>query len=125
MIIFLNSARWKMPNDYPLSDRGLIENTPVDYFHNAETLPLKRDMFYNDAIVFKDIQSASIEIKSRKTEHGIIFYFETFPYLGLWTKKDADFLCIEPWHGIADSTDTRGDITTKEGIIELSSIGDF
>ncbi|TKK69853.1 aldose 1-epimerase family protein [Ilyomonas limi] len=105
---------------YPLSSDGLIEAQPVPMLHNAERLPLKRSLFYEDAIVFKHLQSASITLESDKTDHGLIFYFEDFPYLGLWSKRDANFLCIEPWCGIADSVNATGVLTEKEGIIALT-----
>jgi galactose mutarotase-like enzyme len=104
---------------YPLSSGGLIEAQPVPMLHNAEKLPLKHSLFYEDAIVFKHLQSASITLESDKNDRGLIFYFEDFPYLGLWSKKDANFLCIEPWCGIADSVNATGELTAKEGIIAL------
>lgn len=79
-------------------------------------MPLKRNLFYEDALVFKHFQSKSITVKNDNVANGFTFYFEGFPYLGIWTKKDADFLCIEPWCGVADNTDTTGDLTQKEGI---------
>ncbi len=116
---YLSFSQVENAKQYPLSKGGLVETTPVPFFHNAEQLKLKRFFFYEDALVFKEIQSNSISVKSDVTPHGFTFSFENFPYLGLWTKKDADFLCIEPWCGIADSTDASGDITQKEGIIAL------
>ena len=116
---YLSFSQVENAGRYPLSSGGLIETTPVPFFQNAEHLPLKRELFYEDALVFKDIQSKSITLKTDASPHGLIFYFEGFPYLGIWNKKDADFLCIEPWCGIADSTAADGDITAKEGINAL------
>ena len=42
--------------------------------------------------------------------------FEGFPYMLFWTKKDAPLICIEPWCGITDNINSKGDITIKEGI---------
>ena len=42
--------------------------------------------------------------------------FNGFPYLGIWSAKDADFVCIEPWCGIADSVNATGNLEDKEGI---------
>ena len=42
--------------------------------------------------------------------------FEGFPYLGIWTKPNAPFLCIEPWCGLADNANHNGNIEEKEGI---------
>lgn len=109
---------------YPLSPEGLIINEPIDMLHNAETLPLRREMFYQDALVFKDLQSASITVESDKTDRGFTFFFEEFPYVGLWTKKDANFLCIEPWCGIADNQYATGELSEKEGIMVIEP-GEF
>ncbi len=116
---YLSFSQIENAERYPLSADGLIEITPVPFFHNAEQLKLKRFFFYEDALVFKHIQSKSISVKSDVTPHGFTFYFEDFPYLGIWNKKDAEFLCIEPWCGIADSVNASGDITQKEGINAL------
>ena len=51
--------------------------------------------------------------------------FKDFPYLGIWTKKDAPFICIEPWVGIADSIFCDGNIFEKEGIQLLKPMAVF
>ena len=113
---YLSFSQVENAKKYPLSKEGLIEETPVPFFDNTEHLQLKRFFFYDDALVFKNFQSNSISLKCDHTPHGFTFYFEGFPYLGLWNKKDADFLCLEPWCGIADSTGASGNLTEKEGI---------
>ena len=40
--------------------------------------------------------------------------------LGIWTKPGARYLCIEPWHGIADPVGFSGEIWDKPGIDRLS-----
>jgi galactose mutarotase-like enzyme len=40
--------------------------------------------------------------------------------LGIWAAKNADFVCIEPWCGIADSADTTQKFEEKEGINHLN-----
>ena len=47
------------------------------------------------------------------------FHFEGFPFLGIWAAKGADFVCIEPWCGVADSINASQKIEEKEGIIHL------
>ena len=39
--------------------------------------------------------------------------------MGIWSAKDANFVCIEPWCGIADRADTTGILQEKEGINQL------
>jgi hypothetical protein len=42
--------------------------------------------------------------------------FHDAPFLGLWTKPRAEFICIEPWHGIADPQGFRDDFREKPGV---------
>lgn len=109
-----HSGKW------PLSPEGLIRKEPVALLDNTNTLPLTKELFYGDALVFKDLRSNSISIVSDKTEHGLRLQYDDFPYMGIWSAKNADFVCIEPWCGIADSVDTSGNLIDKEGIHTLS-----
>lgn len=99
---------------------GNIINGTIPYLQNQRKLPLKEELFYEDAIIFKDLKSTSISIKSDKSTHGLTYNFTGLPYMGIWAAKDAPFVCIEPWCGIPDSEDHNQKIEEKEGIIELA-----
>ncbi len=45
----------------------------------------------------------TIKLFSHKNEHGLLFEFNSFSYFGIWASKDAPFVCLEPWCGIADN----------------------
>jgi galactose mutarotase-like enzyme len=60
-------------------------------------------------------------LKTDKDGSGFRFCFPGFPFLGIWAAKDADFVCIEPWCGIADDVNTTQEISQKEGIVRLES----
>jgi galactose mutarotase-like enzyme len=110
---------------WPLSAGGQVETAPVPYLQHTHELPLKKSLFYNDALVFKNLASTAISIKSNHTPHGLTLAFEGFPYMGIWAAKDADFVCIEPWCGIADSVAATGELEEKEGINRLAPDGLF
>jgi galactose mutarotase-like enzyme len=110
-----NADKW------PISAEGLIEATSIPFFNNSHILPLQKALFYKDALVLKHIASTKLTLQSPDTKHGFHFYMEGFPYLGLWAAKDADFICIEPWCGIADSVTHNQQLTEKEGIISLAA----
>ncbi len=110
---------------YPLDENGQIKSTSIPFLENAGALPLKKELFYKDALVFKELHSETISIKSSVTNHGLTVSFAGFPYLGIWSAKDADFVCIEPWNGIADSENTTGELENKEGIIALKPAQNF
>lgn len=87
-------------------------------------LSLNYGLFENDALIFKTLESRSLEILENDIpilEIG----FEKFPHLGLWTMQNAPFLCIEPWQGYADVSDHNGNISDKEGIINLPEGKDY
>ncbi|WP_225974715.1 aldose epimerase family protein [Arachidicoccus ginsenosidivorans] len=71
------------------------------------------------------MQSSSIKLESDKTAHGLTLDFKGFPYMGIWSAKDADFVCIEPWHGITDSVQTTGKLEEKEGILSIGADDTF
>lgn len=100
-----------------LNDKGLFEGTgasPVD----GRTLALAPELFAGDALVWDDPASRSVEYRG---EHGpaLRIDFPDTPYLGVWQKPGAAFLCIEPWHGLADAEGFAGDFRDKPGVIVL------
>ena len=105
-----NFKRWG------LTANGLIETQPFDFMKDTSQLNLTKELFYEDAIVFKNLESTSVILKSDKANRQLKLDFEDFPYIGIWAAKDADFVCIEPWRGIADSTNHDQELTEKEGI---------
>ena len=109
-----NLARW------PISKEGLIQPSPIPVLEDSNRLNLKKSLFYQDALVFKYPASSEISLLSGKTSHGIQFQMGEFPLLGLWSAKDADFICIEPWCGIADFVNSNQQLEQKEGIEKLA-----
>ena len=101
---------------YPLSTEGLIELKATPLLNNSNQLPLTKALFYKDALVFKDLQATSISILNYNNKNGLTVSYKGFPYMGIWSAKDADFVCIEPWCGIADSVNSSGKLEEKEGI---------
>lgn len=118
---YLQFSQAENSNRWTLSD-NLIDK-PAYFFHNHDKIQLKPSLFYDDAIVFKDLKSTRISICSDKTTHGLHCDFAGFPFMGLWASKDAPFICIEPWNGIADSINHNQQLEEKEGIITLPAGG--
>lgn len=114
-----NAGRW------PITKDGLIKDHPVPLMENTQRLPLDKQLFYTDAIVFKDLVSDKVKLVCDKAGALFEFDFTGFPYLGIWAAKEADFVCIEPWCGIADSEHTNQQLVDKEGINVLDSTDQF
>lgn len=104
---------------YPLNLDGQLLQQGIPFLQNTATVPLKKDLFYEDALIFKQLNSKKVRLASSKDKRYIEVSFEQFPYLGIWSKKDADFICIEPWNGITDIENASGLLSEKEGICML------
>lgn len=96
---------------------GLVSGETEDLGNQVKKIQLTKHLFDNDALVFKNLSSTRLTLKSTKNPHSVEVDFPNFPYLGIWTKPGTySFICIEPWYGVADSIDADGNILKKEGI---------
>ncbi|WP_234736329.1 aldose 1-epimerase family protein [Tellurirhabdus bombi] len=99
-----------------LSPKGYFTGETSPILAVGNQLPLTRDLFDQDALVFKNLDSRRVTIRSRHHDHCITVTYPPFPYLGIWAKPGAPFVCIEPWLGCADSEGMAFDISQKEAI---------
>lgn len=104
-----------------LLHNGLTANDTEAIILKDKTLQLHSSLFYADAIVLKHIKSNEIRLFSDKDTHGLKFRFDDFPYFGIWASKDAPFVCLEPWCGIADNIYHDQQLISKEGINRLAA----
>lgn len=96
---------------------GLQNGETEPVLENMAVLPLRYQHFEKDAIVFKNFRSERVTLKCDQHPHFVQMNFEGFPYLGIWTKRrDAPFLCLEPWYGIAGSAGSPVELSEKEGM---------
>jgi galactose mutarotase-like enzyme len=95
--------------------------TPI----TGRRLNLTDSLFQSDVIIFDDIKSRSVSYGSAKGPRIKIGFPDApgaaAPYLGIWTKPNAPFICIEPWHGFTDPEGFSGDFKDKPGIFVLSA----
>ncbi|HRE51440.1 MAG TPA: aldose 1-epimerase family protein [Flavitalea sp.] len=110
---------------WSVSAGGLIEKDSVPFLVQQDRIPLTKELFYKGALVFKQPVSKALAIRSHKTGRGLSMDLDGFPYLGIWAAEHADFVCLEPWCGIADSVDADQELVHKEGILRLEQGGVF
>jgi galactose mutarotase-like enzyme len=101
------------------TDSGLISNKTKPVFTDSKKIQLKPDLFNADALIFKDLKSKKVALKHKEKGTVLSVRFNDFPYLGIWAKPNAPYVCIEPWIGLADSENTNQQLTKKEGIVKL------
>ena len=100
---------------------GLISTKKSSLTLQEGKLNLDYKLFENDALIIDVDPVTTVSICSRKTGKGFAMQFSDFKWLGLWTKeKGAKFICLEPWNGIAATTDHDGTLENKLGIVQLA-----
>lgn len=82
-------------------------------------LLLTHELFSNDAMILDAVRSRGVSYGA-PTGPRIAVRFADTPYLGLWSKPGAPFICIEPWHGLSDPEGFSGELTEKPGIFVLA-----
>ncbi|WP_307589684.1 aldose 1-epimerase family protein [Paenibacillus wynnii] len=98
----------------------LISGKSEVVLENEHILPLSHEMFEEGALVFRNVNSHRVALKSKESTKSVVLSYENFPYMGVWQPKNAPFVCVEPWHGIADADNFTGELKDKEMIISLN-----
>ena len=77
-------------------------------------LLLDEHTFDNDALIIKGIQNKTISLVNKRTRKKVLtFKFDGWPYLGIWSKPGAPFLCLEPWTSTADRVNSKNVFVQK------------
>ena len=105
---------------FSLLENDLVSNKTQILETKGNSVALNYKLFENDALVFKTLESNSLTILENSKPY-LKVDFEDFPSLGIWTKEQAPFICIEPWFGYSDTPGNAGDLFEKEGILILDA----
>ena len=113
---FIEFEKGEPLETYMLSPAGYFTGETKRIETDANRLPLTKHLFDKDALVFKSLTSRRVTIRSDKHEHSVSVEYPAFPYLGIWAKPGAPFVCLEPWLGCADTEGELKPIEQKEAI---------
>ncbi|MDC8753796.1 aldose 1-epimerase family protein [Erythrobacter sp. sf7] len=80
-------------------------------------LPLHSALFTGGALIWDRLQSRRLKYSGSNGPWLEILF--DLPQLGIWQKPGANFICIEPWSGLADTAEFADDLARKRGIILL------
>ncbi len=83
-------------------------------------LPLRHDLFDDDAIILRG-QGSAVELRSERSPRSVRMEFGDFPYFGLWhwPGKDAPYVCLEPWSSLPSRAGVVEDLATQPGLLSL------
>ncbi len=100
-----------------------MENGTLDFnntipYKNIKEIKLDYKYFEIDAIVAPHLKSRSVKLVNKKGK-GIKFSYVGFNTLAIWTKPNAPFVCLEPWQGYADHSDSDYNFIKKDDIVSL------
>jgi len=102
-----------------VSENGLIVKdsslSPVIIPLQDGLLPIDSHLFDDDALVIENNQYHSVSLLTPDKKPYVTVAFDA-PLFGLWspTRKNAPFVCIEPWYGRCDSEDYNGTLENRE-----------
>jgi galactose mutarotase-like enzyme len=102
---------------------GLIAPERRDNPLDGRTLHLRDALFTDDALVFDPLHSSRVRYGAGQGP-ALELAFPDTPRLGIWTKPGAHFVCIEPWHGLADPEGFTGDFHDKPGVFQVAPGGE-
>jgi galactose mutarotase-like enzyme len=100
-----------------LNSQGLLTKTRHPTPIKARRLMLDDALFKDDALILDEVRSHSVTYGAEEGPRILVSFPET-PYLGVWSKP-GNFICIEPWHGIADPEGFAADFTQKPGVFNV------
>lgn len=103
-----------------LTNNLIAENKKIINLNN-KNLDLSYQLFESDALVMINLKSESLILRNKIDNDSLIFSFNNFPFFGIWAAKNANFVCLEPWSGIADFENHNQLLEQKVGILKLSS----
>lgn len=101
------------------SEPGLIAPETFPSPVVGDTVSPTHAMFEGDALIWDRLESRSL-LWGVPGQPRLKIDFPDTPWLGLWQKPGAHYLCVEPWAGIADPVGFEGDVWSKSGIMRLA-----
>ena len=102
-----------------LDEAGLVafeESSPMQ----GRFLRLDPAQYEADAMIWDRLESRKLTYCGEQGGPALEISFPEMPYLGIWQKPGARFICIEPWAGLADDDGFGGDFREKRGVMELA-----
>ena len=86
----------------------------------TKAIDLKHNLFDDDAIFLYNTPK-KITLLSSKGTKSVTVKFDNMKYVGLWhaTKKDAPYVCIEPWCSSPSDDGVVDDLLTKKEMVHL------
>jgi galactose mutarotase-like enzyme len=110
----------RVPDYQRLDKDGLLMATRHTSPFRDGVLTVQPHLFCDNALIFS--QAGERAWYGVAGQSGVAFEFPDCPYLGIWTKPGAPYLCIEPWTGLPAAPDQRA-LPSRAGTTMLAPGG--
>ena len=89
--------------------RTEIRETPEGF------LPITEDLFDIDTLILENDQAKRVALADGNKEEYVAVEFDA-PIISIWspTRKNAPFVCLEPWYGRCDYEEFDGELKDRE-----------
>ena len=103
-------------------EKGLVSGEKAEYVLKDGILAVTENLFDGDALVIEHDQAHSVALVAPDGTEYLKVKFDA-PLFGIWSppKKQAPFICIEPWYGRCDRADYMGDWREREWMQSLNA----
>lgn len=81
-----------------------------------ECCQVTEEMFEKDALIFDNGQITEVWLCRKDGTPYAGMKCEGFPNFGIWSVKDAPFVCLEPWMGRCDNVGFDGELSEKPNV---------
>lgn len=87
---------------------------------NGTTISLEHSLFDLDAVVLADV-CRTVTLCSSKSQRSVTVSYPDYPFVGFWhaPRKDAPYVCIEPWVSLPSHSAYMEDLSTQAHLIHL------
>ncbi len=111
------SIRFDTKNEVVSSclEGGLLAENKKTYALKDGILPVTETLFDADALIIEKDQAHKVSLVKPDGRDYLTVSFDA-PLFGIWSppKKNAPFICIEPWYGRCDRAGFTDDIAKRE-----------
>ena len=101
----------------------LVDGEEILPLIDGRILPLSHSLFDDrDAHVLPEWHSRIVDLVHRESGKGIRFSYPKMEVLAIWSmpKKNGDYVCLEPWHGMPGQVTESGRFEDKPYVTLLS-----
>ena len=98
-----------------LADAGLTSARTEIREYKEGLIPVSEDLFDIDTLIIENDQVKRVSLLNSKKEEYVAVTFDA-PLVGIWSppRKNAPFVCLEPWYGRCDFEGFDGELKDRE-----------